>query len=164
MITWIKFSERQPEKEGEYLIYNEGNYLYVEWDSGDFPCTPDYWAEINPPGVFKVSGITNPFNDPETIKRLQGLLQKKSPMPEKPLCKDCRLCVVEPDLLGRGGQYDFLSCSHPDGVSFVDGLPIYCGHVRGDNYRCGPEGRWFEAKGGGVAPGADGKDSQPPGS
>lgn len=86
MITWIKFSERQPEKEGYYLVYtakpqfcgNEPSISVARWhDAEDTTfCNPDYWAEINPPGVVKVSGIHGPFNDPKTIKALEELNKK----------------------------------------------------------------------------------------
>ena len=70
MITWIKFSERQPEKEGEYLCCYKNNLLSPAlWDYHRFwlpPISryhgignPIYWAEINLPEVTK-EGVEEP--------------------------------------------------------------------------------------------------------
>src|SRR5271157_265232 len=75
MIDWIKFSERRPEKPGQYLCFDVGGEfiagLICEWsglirDGGLFLwhnkhgrvilVSPDYWAEINPP-MEKESGV-----------------------------------------------------------------------------------------------------------
>lgn len=60
MITWIKFSERQPEKEGRYLFFKGVLIFLSYWKKGVWFCNgdceksyianPDYWAEINLPG------------------------------------------------------------------------------------------------------------------
>ena len=64
MITWIKFSERQPEKREFYLFANKdavpfvgffkpnGVRIYTRSQYGmteQLQFIPDYWAEINPP-------------------------------------------------------------------------------------------------------------------
>ena len=129
MITWIKFSERQPEKGGVYLClipsYNFGAGIHgAVWFDGKFWSStdkgkeifPDYWAEINPP---------------ET--------PKETPMSEKPLCKLCEWC--------RSTYYCVnIKLEH---VVDCEGPPLYlCSLARANReHFCGPEGRWFEAKG-----------------
>ena len=53
-------------------------------------------------------------------------------------CKDCF-------------YYDGLGavCRHPNNVSLISGeiAPIQCIPLRNDANKCGPEGRWFTAKG-----------------
>ena len=68
MTNWIKFSERQPEKEGDYLYSEDGlDVRVLNWDPEkrvfDDPHTypydagiftipdPEYWAEVTPPLV-----------------------------------------------------------------------------------------------------------------
>ena len=169
MIDWIKFTERQPEKAGIYLCYDDGDAYILDWHQGNYlspsfhdPCSdnneanckPDYWAEINPPGVTRRSGMTGPFNDPETIKAFQDLLAKKFPMPEKPLCKDCKWIYIRDESFNKKGGIIvriWAVCSHPEAPrSTVNGLPYQeCEWKRtyeNDQSKCGPEGRWFRAK------------------
>jgi len=175
MIDWIKFSERQPEKEGRYLCYDDGDSYILEWMDGpifgsrfhdpyidDFNsanCEPEYWAEINPPQK------ENPLNDPIPCPKCKEffcghpLTQKETPMPEKPLCKDCKW--IKPPVLERiENPLADSRCSHPKAPrSLVNGEPAIeamCWCLRGPQLTaggiltepetCGPEGRWFEEK------------------
>ena len=194
MITWIKFSERQPEREGQYLCLYTDRYARVLsgyysnqsfWDpnwSGDQMQPPDYWAEINPPdkkdiricekcgthypgkcievdskGRCRTCGdyVVNPkatqmcaIGKLKALIDLMCFLKKEPPMPEKPLCKDCRwiLYRVDPPMPGHRVAYcDSPNASH-DLVN--GGIEIACSLCRSDIYHggCGPEGKWFEAK------------------
>ncbi len=204
MITWIKFSERQPEKEGHYLCwYNatkpeyscylprvyvlnwepiEKTFFNLEKDS-ETAKAPDYWAEINPPeekditksqerenSLIGMIAISNKLREiasrPGRLKKdpkLQAMLDqliKEPPMTEKPLCKDCRFFTYREHRTEP-------RCSHNDAPrSLIDGqLDGLCEAMRCDDAwiksralmveeaiavnhaeRCGPEGRWFEAK------------------
>jgi len=73
MIDWIKFSERKPEKGGDYLYSEDGEFVRVlNWSLADKhfwdPYSedtsgkphPEYWAAITPPLV-KRSGIAAGF-------------------------------------------------------------------------------------------------------
>jgi hypothetical protein len=155
MIDWIKFSERQPERDREYLChykslhpeyacYIPGNYI-LWWDPigklfynlhdgcSKKAKSPDYWAEIN--------------------------LPEGDPMPQEApkLCKDCRWIFNTED---RRNPH----CGHQKAKrSFVRGLPdeecedlrrhqdsgpligAKMEHLAPRPY-CGPEGRWWEAK------------------
>ena len=127
MIDWIKFSERQPEKEGDYICWPKSALEQslvcqwslarsVFWDPNDEETRdidpPEYWAEINPP--------------------------KETPMPQEKetpkLCKDCRWVDL--------GSYPF--CLHPKSArSLVNGEPLYrCESLRCDEVKgiCDPPG------------------------
>lgn len=152
MTTWIKFSERQPEKEGDYLYSEDGELFRVlAWTPGEKhfwdPYSEDtsgrpnplYWAEIMPPRV-RASGISPLCRDQKTIKDLQDILGKERSMPEQPLCKDCKW--IAPALL-----HPHPVCDHPKAKhSLVDGNPVQrCENLR-ETY-CDHNGSWFEAKG-----------------
>ena len=171
MITWIKFSERQPEKAGDYLHFLNELATVQFWmgpDRGWVPCrlcghevldNPDYWAEINPPGdscddeeLCKM--IQDRFYMPnggfiskEFMEALKTFFKKETPMPEKPLCKDCKW-------INRLTNPFRFWCDSPKAKhSLVDDEPIQsCNELRSDLFMgdrskfCGPEGRWFEAK------------------
>lgn len=141
MINWIKFSERQPEKEGEYLFcVNPLSCIvfYEKWPS-ILNFQPDYWAEINLP-------------------------PKETPMSEKLLCKDCKWIAT-----GLSPDPMYPKCDNPEAPhSLVTGAANHrCeslrGNLSGPRYReemtaeerkrfskvepCGPEGKWFEGEG-----------------
>ena len=174
MITWIKFSERQPEKEGNYLFFMgaiTGMVLYERWPRTDCEFKPAYWAEINLPGV-KVSGIHGPFNDPETIKALKELNEKgaffgwipgyevnvvQSP-PVNPRKAKCQ-CTHTPKETPMPEKPLCKACRwcrstyycvnlKLEHVVDCEGPPLYlCSLAREDReHFCGPEGEWFEAK------------------
>ena len=153
MIDWIKFSERQPEKDGLYLsYYEEAEIAFIlSWKASGFYTmgfsisvmdrAPDYWAEINPP-------LTGRFIK-ETTAELFKHLKKEPLMPEKPLCKDCRWMTF---LQG----FTAPRCGHEEAKrSFVDGQPERpCWEIRAARFEgdCGPEGSWFEAEGKALTP------------
>jgi hypothetical protein len=178
MLTWIKFSEMTPErwfgsKAGDktYLcLWGKGPMAIADWDfqiamfsyrESRSVRSPDYWAEINPPLV-KRSGISPMGTDQQTLDALQKLIsplieakfmpcfKKEPPMPEQPLCKDCRWIYLE-DYCHIVERHHNAYCKHPKAhSSLVTGEPL--GNCAGLRYGasldncCGPEGRWFEAK------------------
>ena len=160
MINWHKFSERQPGKGCYYLICRSSllNYYRVVYlRKGCTYCPEEYWAEINPPGTFcKNCNPSTMYPGKLILTDKKGKCQncgkqftKEPPMPENLLCKNCRwIGPVD----HRDPDYKRVLCQEPRAPrSLVDGNPdagAMCWCLRQVRPKtCGPEGRWFEAKG-----------------
>ena len=78
---------------------------------------------------------------------------KETPMPEKPkLCINCRWSYLPEGYTNLEAQHHNAYCQSPKaGFSLVTGKPLEnCAGLRyasASYIRCGPEGKWFEAKG-----------------
>lgn len=159
MTTWIKFSERKPETEGDYLYSEDGEFVRcLNWsperkefwdpysDDGSGLSRiddPEYWAEITPPLAARLGYSIIPGTGGLSIFEYFNRLKKESPMSEKPLCKDCKWIKVVP--LNPDCTPICMAPKAPR--SIVDGESIeQCWCARFNDVFCGPEGRWFEAK------------------
>jgi hypothetical protein len=161
MIDWIKFSERQPEKEDQYLCLpdsgyglcvatwregREGTWFYVDknplgqWSKLKGPL---WWATVNSPPCrtkldYKGHFVAFVTDDSPS--------SKETPMPEVKLCKDCRF--FNPKGVKFNHIHDFSRCEHLSSLtSVVDGSSMEtCNSSRRQKDLCGPEGKWWEAK------------------